>query len=85
MDQISMAAQESMKRPFPGQVVLVLQGGGAVGAYQAGVYEALHDAAIEPDWVIGTSIGVAHAVIRSCSQFNYGQRLATIQTRSGRC
>ncbi|OUM03489.1 patatin-like phospholipase family protein [Variovorax sp. JS1663] len=42
---------------LPGQVVLVLQGGGALGAYQAGVYEALKDAGIEPDWVIGTSIG----------------------------
>src|SRR5690348_12011125 len=40
-----------------GQTVLVLQGGGALGAYQAGVYQALHEAGIEPDWVIGTSIG----------------------------
>jgi NTE family protein len=39
------------------QIVLVLQGGGALGAYQAGVYEALSEAGIEPDWVIGTSIG----------------------------
>ncbi|MGH6831542.1 MAG: patatin-like phospholipase family protein, partial [Methyloceanibacter sp.] len=36
---------------------MVLQGGGALGAYQAGVYQALHEAGIEPDWVIGTSIG----------------------------
>ena len=42
---------------LPGQVVLVLQGGGALGAYQVGVYTALHEAGIEPDWVIGTSIG----------------------------
>jgi NTE family protein len=46
-----------------GQIVLVLQGGGALGAYQAGVYEALHDAGVEPDWVIGTSIGAIHAGI----------------------
>jgi NTE family protein len=46
-----------------GQIVLVLQGGGALGAYQAGVYEALHEAGIEPDWVIGTSIGAIHAAI----------------------
>src|SRR5918911_5407143 len=45
----------------PGQIVLVLQGGGALGAYQAGVYEALHEAGIEPDWVIGTSIGAINA------------------------
>src|SRR5262245_5833257 len=43
------------------QVVLVLQGGGAAGAYQAGVYQALHEAGIEPDWVIGTSIGAINA------------------------
>jgi NTE family protein len=45
----------------PSQTVLVLQGGGALGAYQCGVYEALHDAGIEPDWVIGTSIGAINA------------------------
>jgi len=44
-------------------VVLVLQGGGALGAYQAGVYEALHEAGIEPDWVIGTSIGAINGAL----------------------
>lgn len=44
-----------------GQIVLVLHGGGALGAYQAGVYQALHEAGIEPDWVIGTSIGAINA------------------------
>ena len=48
---------------LPGQVVLVLQGGGALGAYQVGVYEALHDAGIEPEWVIGTSIGAINAAL----------------------
>ncbi|MFZ5609901.1 MAG: patatin-like phospholipase family protein [Pseudomonadota bacterium] len=48
---------------FPGQVVLVLQGGGALGAYQVGVFEAMHDAGIEPDWVIGTSIGAINGAI----------------------
>src|SRR5262245_31359161 len=46
-----------------GQVVLVLQGGGALGAYQGGVYQALHEAAIEPDWIIGTSIGAINAAL----------------------
>jgi NTE family protein len=46
-----------------GQVVLVLQGGGALGAYQAGVYQALHEAGIEPDWVSGVSIGAINAAI----------------------
>jgi NTE family protein len=43
------------------QIVLVFQGGGALGAYQAGVYQALHEASIEPDWIIGTSIGAINA------------------------
>jgi NTE family protein len=43
--------------------VLVLQGGGALGAYQVGVYEALHEAGIEPHWVIGTSIGAINAAV----------------------
>ena len=41
----------------------MLQGGGALGAYQVGVYEALHEAGIEPDWVIGTSIGAINAAL----------------------
>ncbi|HEU0204600.1 MAG TPA: patatin-like phospholipase family protein, partial [Burkholderiaceae bacterium] len=49
--------------PPPGQIVLVFQGGGALGAYQVGVYQALHEAGIEPDWVIGTSIGAINAAI----------------------
>lgn len=50
-------------KKLPGQVVLVFQGGGALGAYQVGVYEALHEAGIEPDWVIGTSIGAINAAL----------------------
>ena len=49
------------RKALPGQVVLVLQGGGALGSYQAGVYQALHEAGIEPDWIIGTSIGAINA------------------------
>jgi NTE family protein len=52
-----------VKAELPGQVVLVLQGGGALGAYQAGVYEALHDAGIEPDWVIGISVGALNGAL----------------------
>jgi len=47
--------------PPPGQIVLVLQGGGALGSYQAGVYQAFHEAAVEPAWIIGTSIGAINA------------------------
>jgi len=44
-------------------VALVLQGGGALGAYQAGVYEALSEAGIQPDWIAGISIGAINAAI----------------------
>jgi len=49
--------------PVQGQIVLVLQGGGALGAYQAGVYQALHECGVEPDWVIGTSIGAINGAL----------------------
>ena len=58
----SASKAENLKAGF-GQIVLVFQGGGALGAYQAGVYEALHDVGIEPDWLIGTSIGAINATI----------------------
>ena len=45
------------------RVALVLQGGGALGAYQAGVYQALHEAGMEPDWVCGVSIGAINSAI----------------------
>ncbi|WP_027516663.1 patatin-like phospholipase family protein [Bradyrhizobium sp. WSM1417] len=53
----------NVSKDLPGQVVLVLQGGGALGSYQAGVYQALHEAGIEPDWIIGTSIGAINACL----------------------
>jgi len=51
------------KRPAFERVVLLLQGGGALGAYQAGVYEALAEANLHPDWVAGISIGAINAAI----------------------
>jgi NTE family protein len=45
------------------RVALIFQGGGALGAYQAGVYQALHEAEIEPDWVTGVSIGGINAAL----------------------
>jgi len=44
-------------------IVLVLQGGGALGAYQCGVYEGLEAAGIQPDWFAGISIGAINAAI----------------------
>src|SRR5712691_12047185 len=65
LDKISTDTRQRPKAlgatPQPRQVVLVFQGGGALGAYQAGVYQALHEAEIEPDWIIGTSIGAINA------------------------
>jgi NTE family protein len=44
-------------------VVLALQGGGALGAYQAGVYQGLSEAGFAPDWVVGVSIGAINAAL----------------------
>ena len=65
MDSKQDASQslKSLGGNYPGQIVLVLQGGGALGSYQAGVYQALHEAGIEPDWIIGTSIGAINAAL----------------------
>ena len=50
-------------RPTFDCIALLLQGGGALGAYQAGVYEALAKADLHPDWVAGTSIGAVNSAI----------------------
>ncbi len=66
MDDVVHQSAGTVREPpkLPGQVVLVFQGGGALGAYQGGVYQALHEAGIEPNWVVGTSIGaIAGAII----------------------
>jgi NTE family protein len=62
-DMNGVKRDTSVSKDLPGQVVLVLQGGGALGSYQAGVYQALHEAGIEPDWIIGTSIGAINACL----------------------
>jgi NTE family protein len=58
------------KRPLPMRnrppfecIALVLQGGGALGAYQAGVFQALAEAGLEPDWISGISIGAFNSAI----------------------
>jgi NTE family protein len=61
--RLSARSHTARRSALPGQVVLVLQGGGALGAYQVGVYQALHEAGIAPDWVIGTSIGAINAAL----------------------
>jgi NTE family protein len=86
MDQIyvrhqpASAVQEPPK--LPGQVVLVFQGGGALGAYQGGVYQALHEAGIEPDWIVGTSIGAINGAIIAGNEI--GSRLDRLREFWGR-
>jgi NTE family protein len=51
------------QRPKHDHTVLVLQGGGALGAYQAGVYEGMAEQGFAPDWVTGVSIGAINAAL----------------------
>lgn len=48
---------------LPEHIALVLQGGGALGAYQAGVFEGLHEAGVAPTWLAGISIGAFNTAI----------------------
>ncbi|MDR3506283.1 MAG: patatin-like phospholipase family protein [Caulobacteraceae bacterium] len=60
------AAPPQTARPCAGDfqsIALLLQGGGALGAYQAGVYEALLEAGVEPTWIAGISIGAINSAI----------------------
>ncbi|MFZ0723749.1 MAG: patatin-like phospholipase family protein, partial [Xanthobacteraceae bacterium] len=61
--QVHPHVKTALRRPPFEVVSLVLQGGGALGAYQAGVYEALAERGIEPDWIAGMSIGAINAAI----------------------
>lgn len=60
------------------RVALVLQGGGALGAYQAGVYQALHEADIEPDWLSGVSIGAINSALIAGNRREH--RIARLQS-----
>lgn len=55
--------QHRIKLPNYPRIALVLQGGGALGSYQAGVYEGLANAGIHPNWVAGISIGAFNCAI----------------------
>ena len=61
MGEAKTEARRAPPRPagYDKKVALVLQGGGALGSYQAGVYEALEAAHYLPDWVAGVSVPVA--------------------------
>jgi len=61
MTQKSPSSQSRVK--IDKQIALALQGGGALGSYQAGVYEALAEYDYKPDWVAGISIGAINCAI----------------------
>ncbi len=53
----------AIERPPFERIALLLQGGGALGAYQGGVYQALTEANLHPDWVAGISIGAINSAL----------------------
>lgn len=65
----AIAAMAAKRRRVPAQrppfecIALLLQGGGALGSYQAGVYAALAEAELQPDWVAGISIGAINGAL----------------------
>src|SRR5499425_2042156 len=56
-------SHEQIERPSFECIALVLQGGGALGAFQAGVYQALAEANLHPDWVAGIWIGAINCAL----------------------
>jgi NTE family protein len=73
-----VAATQGWRPEGCDRVALVLQGGGALGAYQAGVYQALHEDGVEPNWVCGVSIGAINSAIIAGNP--PAQRLEKLQT-----
>lgn len=53
----------AVERPPFERIALILQGGGALGSYQAGVYQAPAEANLHPDWVAGISIGAVNSAL----------------------
>src|SRR5215831_13865297 len=58
-----LKSHRELKRPPFDCIALVLQGGGALGAFQAGVYQGLAEANLHPDWIAGISIGAINAAL----------------------
>ena len=78
MPQQPQATSSSTLNPHGLPIVLVLQGGGALGVYQAGVCDALAQHGLAPDWIAGTSIGAINAAIIAGNPPD--QRLARLRT-----
>jgi NTE family protein len=62
-DVVPNRMRRAGRRPSFECIALLLQGGGALGSYQAGVYQALSEANLHPDWVAGISIGAINSAI----------------------
>ena len=58
-----MNTDDRPTRPKDKRIAMVLQGGGALGAYQVGVYQALEEHGFMPDWIAGTSIGAINGAL----------------------
>jgi NTE family protein len=63
MDMMDSSVSAPARTPANARRVLVLQGGGALGSYQAGAFQALCHAGFEPEWIAGISIGAVNAAI----------------------
>ncbi|RJG20481.1 patatin-like phospholipase family protein [Massilia cavernae] len=75
-------ANANRLNPHGLKIALVLQGGGALGAYQAGVFQAMHEHDLAPDWVVGTSIGAINAALIAGNPHEHRvQRLRTFWER----
>ena len=71
-EKISAKRADAMPR-----VIFVLQGGGALGAYHIGAYQALEESGYLPDWVAGASIGAINAAVIAGNQ--PGDRLQKLE------
>src|ERR1700676_911671 len=61
--QTEVGSAPARPESYDKKVALILQGGGALGSYQAGVYEALSTSQYMPDWIAGISVGAINAAI----------------------
>lgn len=73
-----LKTHRGLARPDFEQISLVLQGGGALGSYQAGVFQALDEAGIALDWIAGVSIGAVNAALIAGTA--PGDRVAKLRT-----
>jgi hypothetical protein len=73
----------STERPPFERIALILQGGDALGASQAGVYQALAEANMHPDWVAGISIGAVNSALIAGAGFLHAACAASLSA-SGR-